>query len=106
MLRARLGSSQDTSYDPGQLTIGVAHSPKEPNVLCDQRFVYRSTLRIELVKQFHEKSMAAALELRTDSRVDLGRETLVFSFELLNQILIQGYRHLAFSQGHTPSLPE
>ena len=82
-------------------------SPKEPNVLCNQRFVYRSTLRIELVKQFHEKSMAAAaLELRTDSRVDLGRETLVFSFEFLNQILIQGYRHLAFSQGHTPSLPE
>lgn len=49
-------------------------------------------LRVELIKQLNEKPISAApLELRADGYVDLGRETLISPFELLNQVFIQRY---------------
>lgn len=93
VLRARLGSGQDTPDNPGERAIRVAHSDprsfEELGVLLDQRFVDRPMLRIELVKQLDENPVAAALEFRAESLVDLGRETLIFPLELLNQVLIQ-----------------
>jgi hypothetical protein len=47
-------------------------------------------LRVKLVEQLHEKPMTTtALELRTDGYIDLSREALVLSPELLNQVFVQ-----------------
>lgn len=82
-------------------------SSEEFDVLLDQRFVDRPMLRIELVKQLHEKPVAAStLELRAESLVDLGRETLIFPLEFFNQVLVQRDGHFALSRRHTRSVPE
>lgn len=65
-----------------------SRSYKESEVLLDQRLVHRPMLRIELVEQLDEKPVAA-LELCTGGQIDLSREPLILSLELLDQILVQ-----------------